>query len=200
MVEAINDGVVTQPVEVKRYLSLIQQESEHLGQLIEDLFELSRIESGTLELHLTPIPLSELVMETVDGLQIQARERGVHLEARCDGAAPDQMLDGPRIQRVLVNLIQNAIRHTPRDGEVCVEVAYRDGGIRVAVSDTGEGITAEDQKHVFDRFFRGERSRSRESGGTGLGLAIARGIVEAHRGTIRVQSSPGQGARFVVTL
>jgi two-component system sensor histidine kinase BaeS len=100
----------------------------------------------------------------------------------------------------LVNLIDNAIRHTPAGGSVQVEVSGQDGHVQVAVADTGEGIAPEDQPHVFDQFYRGEKSRSRQSGGAGLGLAIARGIVEAHRGQIRVESAPNRGSRFVVTL
>jgi signal transduction histidine kinase len=200
MVEAINDRVVTDPDTVQRYLALIQQESQHLGQLIDDLFELSRIESGSLELRLQSIPLPELVAETVEGLRVQAEERGVELSAVCQTGVPTLPLDGPRIQRVLINLIQNAVRHTPAGGEVRVEVAREDGHVRLVVADTGEGIALEDQARIFDQFYRGEKSRSRDSGGTGLGLAIARGIVEAHHGTIRVDSKPGMGARFVVTL
>jgi len=200
MIESLNDGVVSEPEAVQRYLGLIQQETDRLEQLIEDLFELSRIESGDFELRLTSIPVTELVTETVDGLQAQAEKKGVVLQAICRTAVPPLLLDGPRMERVLVNLIQNAVRHTPSGGEVRVEVDGQDGHVQVTVSDTGEGITAEDQPHIFDRFYRGEKSRSRESGGAGLGLAIARGIVEAHRGRIQVESNPGRGSRFIVTL
>lgn len=200
MIEAINDEVVTEPAAVKRYLGLIQQESQHLGQLIEDLFELSRIESGSLELRLSSVPLPELVLETVDGLRVQAEERGVELEAICENDVPPLPLDGPRIQRVLINLIQNAVRHTPPGGHVQVEVARDADHVRLAVVDTGEGIAPEDQSRIFDQFYRGEKSRTRDGRGAGLGLAIARGIVEAHRGSIQVESQPGMGARFVVTF
>lgn len=199
MVEAINDGVVSDTQTIHRYLNLVQHESEHLGELIDDLFELSRIESGNLELRLATVPLSELVVETVDALRVQAEERGIELRARCAAVAP-LPLDGPRMQRVLVNLIQNALHHTPPGGQVQIEVAPAGGHVQLAVSDTGEGVAPEDQPFIFDQFYRGEKSRSRDSGGAGLGLAIARGIVEAHRGSIRVESRPGQGSRFVVTL
>jgi signal transduction histidine kinase len=199
MIEAINDGVVTEADAVKRYLGLIQQESEHLGQLIEDLFELVRIDSGNLELRLAVVPLSELVAEVVDSMRVQAERKGVSLQAAC-GDVPAVAVDAPRMQRVLTNLIGNAVRHTPPGGHVNVAVQWRDGHVRVEVADTGEGIALEDQAHVFDRFYRGEKSRSRESGGAGLGLAIARGIVEAHSGQIRLESRPGHGARFIVEL
>ncbi len=199
MVEAINDGVVTDPVTVKRYLGLVQYESEHLGRLIEDLFELVRIDSGNLELRLAVIPLADLVAEVVDAMRVQAEQKGVMLVAHCD-EVPAVAVDAARMQRVLTNLIGNAVRHTPRGGRVNVAVRWQDGHVQVEVADNGEGIALEDQAHVFDRFYRGEKSRSRESGGAGLGLAIAQGIVEAHRGHIRLESVPGMGARFIVEL
>jgi signal transduction histidine kinase len=200
MIEAINDGVVTDVASVQRYLTLIQHETEHLGELIEDLFELARIEGGNLELRLASVPLPELVTETVEGMRIQAREKGIELRASCADDLPPLALDGPRMQRVLVNLIQNAVRHTPPGGHVEVQVGRSNGHVELAVEDTGEGIAPEDRDRVFEQFYRGERSRNRGSGGAGLGLAIARGIVEAHRGTIRVESEPGRGSRFVVRL
>jgi signal transduction histidine kinase len=200
MIEAINDRVVADPESVRRYHGLIQHETERLGELIEDLFELARIEGGSLELRLASIPLPELVAETVEGMQIQAQEKGVELRATCGTDIPTLALDGPRMQRVLVNLIQNAVRHTPPGGHVDVHVKRSNGHVQLAVADTGEGIAPEDQDRVFEQFYRGEKSRNRGSGGVGLGLAIARGIVEAHQGTIRVESQPGRGSRFVVTL
>src|SRR5579872_5935433 len=200
MVEAINDRVVTEPDAVKRYLRLVQSETEHLGRLIDDLFELARIESGSLELRLQAVPLPALVAETVAGLQLQAHEKGIDLHAEWEGDLPPLAIDGPRMQRVLTNLIQNALRHTPAGGRVDVCVARANGRVMLSVTDSGEGIAAEDRQHVFERFYRGEKSRSRERGGAGLGLAIARGIVEAHHGTIEVASPPGEGARIVITL
>lgn len=198
MVEAINDGVVTEPEAIRRYLGSIQLETQQLAQLIEDLFELSRIESGNLELHLTTVPLPELVFETVEGMRVQAEEKRVDLLAVSGDAVPALALDGPRVQRVLINLIQNAVRHTPSGGRVEVEVSETHGNVCLSVADTGEGIADDDRARVFDQFYRSEKSRSRDGGGAGLGLAIARGIVEAHSGAIRVESRPGHGSRFVV--
>ncbi len=200
MVEAINDGVVTEPEAVHRYLGLIQRETEHLGSLIEDLFELARIESGSMELRLSSVPLGELVIEAVDSLRLEADEKGVLLQTVQHGDVPPLALDGPQMQRVFVNLIQNAIRHTPAGGQVQVELGRENGQVAVAVTDTGEGISPEDRPHVFERFYRGEKSRSRESGGAGLGLAIARGIVEAHQGTIQLEHGAERGSRFVIRL
>ncbi|MGH2442068.1 MAG: sensor histidine kinase [Chloroflexota bacterium] len=202
MTEAINDGVVAQPDDVRRYMHSIQHESERLARLIDDLFELTRIENGTLALRLSSVPISELVAETVQGLLVQAQERNITLEFTSDHDLPVLALDGPRMQQVLVNLIQNALRHTQPGGRVRVAVQTQENRVMLVVTDTGEGIAPEDQPHVFELFYRGDKSRSRsEDGeGAGLGLAIARAIVEAHAGGIRVDSAPGKGARFEVTL
>lgn len=201
MIEAINDGVVTESETVRNYLSLIQVEAEYLGRLIDDLFELARIEGGNLDLRLAPVPLSEMVAETVDALQVQARQRGIELQAECSPDVPVLPLDGPRMQRVLINLLQNALSHTPPGGRVDVALLSEDGRVQLAVSDDGKGIAPDDQQHIFDRFYRADKARGRtDDGGAGLGLAIARAIVEAHHGSIGVESTPGKGSRFVVTL
>jgi len=109
-------------------------------------------------------------------------------------------IDPQKIERVLTNLIGNALRHTPEGGHVTIDAQRHDGKVRVSVSDTGEGISAEDLPRVFERFYRGEKSRSRAGGGAGLGLAIAKGIVEAHGGTIEVSSRVGEGSTFAFTL
>jgi signal transduction histidine kinase len=109
-------------------------------------------------------------------------------------------MDAQQIGRVLSNLLGNAVRHTPAGGTVKVQAEAMQDGVRVEISDTGEGISAEDLPHVFERFYRGEKSRSRATGGAGLGLAIAKGIVEAHGGRIGAESTPGEGTRFYFTL
>jgi two-component system, OmpR family, sensor histidine kinase SaeS len=200
MTEAITDGIVTDGATVSDYLGRIHHETERLATLIDDLFEVARIESGNLELRLAEIPVGELVADTVGGLGIRAAEKGVALSLSCTDDLPSVAIDAPRMQRVFANLIENAVRHTPPGGQVRVGVRRENGHVEVAVEDTGEGISPEDQPHVFDRFFRGERSRSRDTGGAGLGLAIARGIVEAHRGTLLMHSEPGKGSTFVVRL
>ena len=200
MSEAMIDGVVTDEDSIRLYLGRIRHQTERLGSLIDDLFEIARIDSGNLELRLAPIPVGELVTDTVGALSVRAEEKGIDLTISCDDDLPSLALDGPRMQRVITNLVENAVRHTPPGGHVSVGVQRQNGHVEVAVEDTGEGISSDDQPHVFDRFFRGERSRSRDTGGAGLGLAIARGIVEAHRGSLLMQSEPGKGSRFVVRL
>jgi signal transduction histidine kinase len=204
MVEALNDGVVSDSDTVSRYLHTIQSETQHLTGLIDDLFELSQIDAGALQLHLEPTSLADLVSDALESMRAQAEKRSVHLAGQVEGDPPRLPLDAPRMQRVLYNLIQNAIRHTPADGTVTLTVRGAPSHVELTVADTGEGIPPPDLPYVFDRFYRGERARTRDrrEGGTGagLGLAIARGIVEAHGGTISAESSPGRGACFRVVL
>jgi signal transduction histidine kinase len=200
MSEAITEGVVSDEATLRQYLTRMGHETARLTALIDDLFEVARIDAGNLELRLHDTPVGELVSETVDGLQAQAEEKGVALTVNCFGEDPVLALDGPRMQRAIANLVQNAVRHTPAGGTVAVDVQGANGHAEVAVRDTGEGIAPEDQSRVFDRFYRSEKSRSRETGGAGLGLAIARGIVEAHRGSLILRSEPGAGSVFLVKL
>ena len=193
MLEALEDGL-TEPA---RYLPAMREQVETLGRLIEDLFELARIDAGVLTLELRDSPLTPVVEACVRGLEAEAEARQIRLEARVnDGAAarcaPDQ------VERVLFNLLTNALRHTPSDGAVAIVVESGGDEVRVTVEDTGEGISSEALRRMFDRFWRGDRARS--SGGAGLGLAIARGLVEAQGGRIWAESRPGGGARVNFTL
>ncbi|HEU5314761.1 MAG TPA: ATP-binding protein [Chloroflexota bacterium] len=209
MVEAVTDGVVGEPAEVRRYLGLIRGEVTHLSRLIDDLFELSQIESGALRLELAPAPLSELVAQTLEAYEAPARERGVTLAHEADAALPPVHVDAERLMRVLRNLIDNALRYTPSGGTVAVEARADppEGGARrhahVTVSDTGPGLPEGESERVFERFFRSARSRTRADGGSsgaGLGLTIARGLVQAHGGRMWAEQTPGAGARFHFTL
>jgi signal transduction histidine kinase len=145
-----------------------------------------------------------MISDTISSFQPQAEQKGVHLLGEVSGEVDPVLANPPKLQRVLHNLVSNALRHTPQDGTVTLRAAPEGDVTRVEVSDTGEGIASEDLPRVFERSFRGEQSRTRpdEKGapGAGLGLAIARGLVEAHGGTINVQSEPGQGSLFRFTL
>jgi signal transduction histidine kinase len=202
MVEALADGVVSEPAEVRRYLGLMQREIHQLSRQIEDLFELSQIDSGALELTLGALDVRALVSDTIAAYEARARERDLRLECRMPAPLPPLLADGSRMQRVLRNLIDNALRHTPPGGAVEISAHTDDGSLLLCVSDSGPGIAADERERIFERFYRGERSRSRESGsvGAGLGLAIARGLVEAQRGKIWVESGPLGGAAFRVRL
>jgi signal transduction histidine kinase len=204
MIEALNDGVVSDADTVSRYLHTIQSETHHLTTLIDDLFELSQIDAGALKLHLEPTSLADLVSDALEGMAAQAQQKKVRLQGQVEGAPPSMPLDAPRMQRVLYNLIQNAIRHTPADGTITLTVRGAPDGVELTVADTGEGIHESDLPHVFDSFYRGEPARTRATyattSGAGLGLAIAKGIVEAHGGSISASSAPGTGAAFHVVL
>jgi signal transduction histidine kinase len=200
MVEAINDGVVADPETVQRYLRTVQAEVGHLAGLIDDLFELARLEAGALELHLSAGSVPDLLSDALESLQPQAEARGVRLDGRVVASLPPVLMDEPRVLRVIYNLVQNAVRHTPSEGTILLGAEALPEGVRIDVVDTGDGIAADDLPYIFDRFYRGEKSRARASGGAGLGLAIARGIVEAHGGRIWAENLASRGARFSFTL
>jgi signal transduction histidine kinase len=199
MVEAVEDGVVSDPETVQRYLRTIKGEVAHLSTLIDGLFELARLDSGTLELHLQPVSAGELLAAVLESMAVQAEERVLHISSPGRTLAP-VLVDPQKIQRVLYNLVQNAIRYTPSDGAISVSVHDLGPMVQIDVADTGQGIPNEELDKIFGRFYRGEKSRSREYGGSGLGLAIAKGIVEAHGGLIWVQSDLGSGSCFSLCL
>jgi signal transduction histidine kinase len=200
MVEAIDDGVVTDSETTSRYIRTVLGEVQRLNGLIDDLFELSRLDAGALTLHIEPGSLHDLVSDTLEALQAQAEEKRLRLHGRVDDRLPPVLMDHARVQRVLVNLVQNAIRHTPPDGAILLEASEEPDAVRVDVVDSGEGIAPGDLPHIFERFYRGEKSRVRGQGGAGLGLAIAKGMVEAHGGRVWAESEPGRGARFSFVL
>ena len=204
LIEALVDGVVADPQTEAQYLQSVQHEITHLSRLVDDLFELAQIDAGVLKLKLERASLHDLISDTLATLQPQAARQGVRLLGEVEGDIDPVLMSLPKVQRVLHNLIANALRHTPADGTIQLRAAPRGRLVQVEVADSGEGIPAGDLPHVFERSFRGERSRTRSAGestqGAGLGLTIARGLIEAHGGTISVESEVGKGARFVFTL
>jgi signal transduction histidine kinase len=203
MVEALDDGVVAEPEEIRRYYATIRREVERLNRMIDDLFELAQMDAGALKLGTQPIALQEVAAEVVDAMQAQARRDGVALSLRFDGEPPEMSLDGARVERAVANLVRNALEHTPRGGRVDVSVGVERDRAVLSVCDTGDGIDPRDLPHIWDRFYRAERSRQRgprSHDGAGLGLAIVRGVVEAHGGDVQVASSPGNGATFTMRL
>jgi signal transduction histidine kinase len=200
MVEALEDGVVADPEDVARYHRVIRRETDRLAGLVDDLFELSRINAGTLQLQLERVALGDLVSDALAAAAETARAKGVRLEGRLRDEACEVELAPPQMARAMRNLLSNAIRHTPGDGTVSVEARLQEGHALVAVTDACGGISASDQERVFDVAWRGEAARTPgDDGGAGLGLAIARGIVEAHAGSIDV-GNEGAGCRFEIRL
>lgn len=200
ILEALADGLVEDPATVQRYLRTAQHDIRTLSHLIDDLFEMSQLDAGGMKLEKHPMSIADLVSDTLESFSALAQQQGVTLTGRMAPDIDPVCMDAPRIGRVMANLIGNAIRHTPRGGQVNIHGWRDENEVQVEVQDSGEGIPADDLPHVFDRFYRGDKSRSSATGGAGLGLAIARGIVEAHGGTIRVESESGKGARFVFSL
>lgn len=200
IVEALADGVVEDPATIERYLRTAKRDIGALSLLIDDLFEMAQIDAGGLKLDRQPVTLSDLISDTLESFMAQANEKGLRLGGGVQPGVDPVHCDTRQIGRVLTNLIGNAVRHTPAGGSVEVRAGVVGNQVEVSIHDSGEGIRQEDLTHIFERFYRSEKSRSRATGGAGLGLAIAKGIVEAHGGTIRVESKWGVGTRFVFLL
>jgi signal transduction histidine kinase len=199
-IEALADGVVEDPATVQRYLRTTQRQVNDLSLLIDDLFQIAQLDAGGLTIQVTRCSLSDLISDTLESFSALAQENGVTLKGSTVSGMDPVVLDAPRIGRMLNNLIGNAIRHTSTGGTVMV-TAWRDGGqVAITVADSGEGIHETDLPHIFERFYRGEKSRNRGTGGSGLGLAIAQGIARAHGGAITVESQLGVGTTFHIIL
>jgi signal transduction histidine kinase len=202
MIEAIDDGVVTDTTTIQRYQHTIRAEIGHLSALMDELFELSRLESGAMTLQLDKVALEDILSDALEGKREQAEQANVTLVGCAEPTLPLTPLDPRQIQRVIDNLLQNALRHTPAGGAIMLHAATvcergLPTGVEVQIIDTGEGIATYDLPHIFERTYRGEASRRRASGSTGatgatgrayanagLGLAIAQRIVAAHGGSI----------------
>jgi signal transduction histidine kinase len=207
MVEALDDGVVVEDDDVRRYHHRLTVEADRLARLVDDLFELSRIEADALQLTVEEVLLGELVSDAVASVAAVAEAKGVALGGRVDdvtsGAGPSVAGSAPELSRVVRNLLDNAVRHTPAGGAVEVAVRGGDGWAEVSVRDGCGGIPDDDLDRVFDLAYRGDAARTPGAGGAptgaGLGLAIARGLVGAHHGDIAVAHENG-GCRFTVRL
>jgi signal transduction histidine kinase len=196
IVEALADGVIDDPETAQRYLRTAQRDIQSLTLLIDDLFDLAQMDAGGLQLERQPASIADLIADTVESFAALARQQGITLNASTQPDVDPVLVDARQIGRVLANLVGNAVRHTPAGGAVAVSAWPTQDRVQIDVTDTGQGIAAADLPHIFERFYRGEKSRSRATGGSGLGLAIAKAIVEAHGGQIWAESQPGRGARF----
>jgi len=198
LIDAIDDDVVTDPAMRREYLARISTNVHALSALIEDLFELSRLDAGDIRWTMERVLLDELVRETIDALRPQAEAEAVAMRAELAPRLAAAQANPEQIQRVLFNLIQNAIRHTPADGSVVVRAAPATAGaIEIEVADSGPGIASDERDRVFEPFFQGGDRAARSDGGAGLGLAISRAIVEAHGGRIWLADAErGTSVRF----
>ena len=181
-------------------LQVMLTQSERLGRLVEQLLDLSRLESGEVRLHREPVSLAPLVSQVVSEIQVSRPDGSVSLASDVPVELPPVQADRERVHQVLFNLVDNAVRFTPPGGAVTVSAHTHNGSIEIAVADTGVGIGPEHLPRLFERFYRVDPARSREDGGTGIGLAIARSVVEAHGGHIHAESRLGAGSVFTFDL
>jgi signal transduction histidine kinase len=198
--EGVLDGVYD-PSEA--HIEATLDETRMLARLVDDLHTLSQAEAGQLSLYWEEVAIPDLLADVETSFGGQAAEKGIALSVAIEGDPADLVVsgDGERLDQVLSNLVVNALRHTPEGGEIALQARRVGAGVQIAVIDTGKGIAPQELPYIFDRFWRGDASRTHADGaGAGLGLAIAKQLVEAHGGTIDVSSAPGAGTEFVITM
>jgi len=198
LTETLQAGALEDPPAAHRFLEQMETEVDSLSLIVNELLELSRIESGRVPLNLSSTNPMDIINPAFERLRLQAERAGITLTDESPPDLPAVLADASRVQQVIVNLLHNAIKFTPSGGQVTVRADQRDRMIRFSITDTGIGIAAEDLPRVFERFYKVDRSRA--TSGTGLGLAIARHLVEAHGGRIWVESEVGKGSTFYFTI
>jgi len=198
LTETLQDGALDDPPAARRFINQIQIEADALTQMVTELLELSRIESGRLALDLQPVSPCELLDSACKRMQMQAERAGLALRVECENDLPRVKIDSQRLEQVLVNLIHNAVKFTQAGGEIALTGEAAPGEVRFSVQDTGIGIPQEDVPRIFERFYRVDKSRA--GSGTGLGLSIAKHIVKAHNGRIWAESLEGRGSTFYFTI
>ena len=195
--EGMLDGVYEPTPE---NLTDILDETRLLARLVDDLQTLSLAEAGQLPLHPTRFLLADLLTDAAAGFESRAATQSVDLRVEVPSPSPELNADYDRLIQVLTNLLTNALRHTPEKGAITLRGEATDDGVRIIISDTGAGSPSEDLPYIFDRFWRGDKSRARTEGSSGLGLAITKQLVLAHGGTITAESEPGHGTNFIIEL
>ena len=195
--EALSDGELPPDAET---FKILYDETKRLNRLVEDLRTLSLSDAGELHLNRSLTSPGDLLERAAASRKSEANAKEIELQIEVEEDLPEVDLDADRMTQVLVNLLDNALRYTPKGGWINLSAYEVEERVELNVHDSGPGIPAEDLEHLFERFYRGDKSRQREEGGSGLGLAIAKSLVENQGGEIRVESPPGEGARFVVEL
>jgi len=198
LAETLQDGALDDPPAARHFLDQMMTEVDALTQMVAELLELSRIESGQVALDLKPVSAFGLLSSAAERMRLQTERAGLALRVDCPPELPKVRADAARLEQVLVNLIHNAVKFTHPGGEVALLAEAVDGAVRFAVRDSGEGISSDDLSRIFERFYKSDRSRS--GGGTGLGLSIARHIIESHGGKIWAESREGEGSCFFFTI
>ncbi|MCI0554919.1 MAG: ATP-binding protein [Anaerolineae bacterium] len=198
LAETLHEGALDDPPAARQFIDQIQVEVDALTQMVNELLELSKIESGRFTLDLAPVAACDLLDSASKRMQLQAERAGLNLRVVCADDLPKVQIDSQRLEQVLVNLIHNAVKFTRAGGEVVLLAEPVDGSVRFGVCDTGIGIPEDEVSRIFERFYRVDKSRA--GSGTGLGLSIAKHIVEAHRGKIWAESREGEGSTFYFTI
>jgi two-component system phosphate regulon sensor histidine kinase PhoR len=198
LTETLQDGALEDKKVANHFLNRMEIEVDSVSLIVQELLELSRIESGRVPLKLERVDPCELINSAVERLRLQAESADLDLEILCLETLPEVSADYSRLEQVLVNLLHNAIKFTPRGGNILIECREETGNLLFSVADTGKGIAAEDFPRIFERFYKADRSRT--GGGTGLGLAISKHLVEAHHGAIWAESVEGEGSKFIFSV
>lgn len=199
-IETLLDGAAEDPSVRKRFLNVLARETERMVSMVKDLLVLSQIDANRVDWQKTAVDLKDLAVEASDQVRQKLTTRLPQISIELLPDLPPAYIDRDQVMRVFFNLLSNAVKYTPADGEVKISAAAEDEQVRVLVEDSGRGIPEHDLPRVFERFFRVEKTRSRDYGGTGLGLSIARKVVQAHGGNIWIESSSGAGTRVWFTL
>ncbi|GGE79296.1 HAMP domain-containing sensor histidine kinase [Priestia taiwanensis] len=199
-VEALQDDIIEDKEVFDQYLKTIQLETKRLGYLIHDLFQLTQLESEAEKFEPELYYVDKLIIEALENQYVHIEEKKLHVHVDLPEKLPAVAVMPEKVMRVVVNLLQNAVRYSKSGGELYVEVQDEGHVVRIRIIDEGEGIPLEEQAFIFERFYRVEKSRSKEFGGSGLGLAICKSIVELHGGEIGVSSEQGKGSTFYFTI
>jgi len=198
LVDTLRDGALNDPPAARHFLDRMDAEVDALTQIVQELLQLSRVESGQAPLRLAPTRVSDVLTRPIDRLRPQAERAELGISVDVPPSIPRVLADEERVQQVVTNLVHNAIKFTPKGGTITISAQARDGEVLFSVKDTGVGIAADDLERIFERFFKADRARS--GGGTGLGLAIAKHVVQGHGGRIWAESVEGHGSTFFFTL
>lgn len=199
-VETLKEGAINDPEKAHYFLKIIEKQSDRLNNLIEDLLQLSKIESQEITMNLQSIDLRDLINKTISEFKKKIEQKDHKIKINISPQLPLVKADPEQIEVVFRNLLDNAVKYTPDGGEIYISALEKAENIYIEVTDNGIGVSAEHLPRIFERFYRANKDRSRKLGGTGLGLAIVKHIVQAHKGTIGVESKPGKGSKFFFTL
>jgi len=198
-VEGILDGTVPEE-DREKYLSTVLEEIKRLSRLVSELLEASRLEQGKTEIKKKPLDINRLLLETVFANEKRLNEKQINLDLKLDESTPFALADKDSIKRVLINLIDNAIKFTPSEGKILLATLHKDKKVYVSIKNSGEGISKDDLRHIWERFYKTDKSRSNDKKGVGLGLHIVKTIITQHGGEIFAESEEGKSATFTFVL